>query len=189
MKRYQKLWRLFWDFMKFGCFTFGGGWSIIAQMQQLYVEQRKEITAEELLDFTSVGRSLPGTMIGNVAMLYGFRTAGILGGIAAVLGLIIPPMAILTLVTFAYTMIRDNAWVEAAMIGVRAAVVPIIFSAVLGMVKSAFRYVPCYAVALIALGLYLLGVNSVWLVILGGVLGLGISEVIERKEAKGHGAA
>ena len=189
MKRYQKLWRLFWDFMKFGCFTFGGGWSIIAQMQQLYVEQRKEISADDLLDFTSVARSLPGTMIGNVAMLYGYRTAGILGGFVAVFGLIIPPMTILTLVTFAYTMIRDNAWVEAAMIGVRAAVVPIIFSAVLGMLKSAFRYIPCYAVALLALILYLLGVNSVWLVILGGFLGFGISEIAERKEAKGHGAA
>ena len=52
--------------MKFGLFTFGGGWSIIAQMQKLYVEQEHTITSEELLDLTSVGRSLPGTMIGNV---------------------------------------------------------------------------------------------------------------------------
>ena len=73
---------IFLTFLKFGCFTFGGGWSIIAQMQKLYVEQEHTITSEELLDLTSVGRSLPGTMIGNVAMLYGYRVAGIAGGMA-----------------------------------------------------------------------------------------------------------
>ena len=49
-------------------------------MQRLYVEKRKTITGEELLDITSVGRSLPGTMIGNVAMLYGNHAAGLAGG-------------------------------------------------------------------------------------------------------------
>ena len=50
-------------------------------MQRLYVEKRKTITGEELLDITSVGRSLPGTMIGNVAMLYGNHAAGLAGGV------------------------------------------------------------------------------------------------------------
>ena len=77
MKRARQILELFLQFMKFGLFTFGGGWSIIAQMQKLYVEQEHTITSEELLDLTSVGRSLPGTMIGNVAMLYGYRVAGI----------------------------------------------------------------------------------------------------------------
>ena len=82
MKRARQVLGLFFQFMKFGLFTFGGGWSIVAQMQKLYVEQEKVITSEELLDLTSVGRSLPGTMIGNVAMLYGYRVAGVAGGVS-----------------------------------------------------------------------------------------------------------
>ena len=82
-------------FIKIGAFTFGSGWSIIAQMQKLYVEQEHTITSEELLDLTSVGRSLPGTMIGNVAMLYGYRVAGIAGGMACLFGMILPPMVVL----------------------------------------------------------------------------------------------
>lgn len=82
MNNLKKAAVLFGQFFQFGCFTFGGGWSIVAQMQKLYVEKEKTITSQELLDITSVGRSLPGTMIGNVAMLYGYRAAGILGGIA-----------------------------------------------------------------------------------------------------------
>lgn len=91
MRRWKDIAVLFVQFMKFGCFTFGGGWSIVAQMQQLYVEQRHTITNEELLDLTSVGRSLPGTMIGNVAMLYGCHAAGLAGGVACVLGMVLPP--------------------------------------------------------------------------------------------------
>ncbi|MFR2151290.1 MAG: chromate transporter, partial [Christensenellales bacterium] len=165
------------QFMKFGLFTFGGGWSIIAQMQKLYVEQEHTITSEELLDLTSVGRSLPGTMIGNVAMLYGYRVAGIAGGMACLFGMILPPMAVLAVITQFYTAFQSNLWVAAAMRGIRAAVVPIMISAVIGMVGSAFRFPPCYAVMLLVIALYLfLNVNCVYLVVIGAVCGLLIAE-------------
>ena len=50
MKKIKSLLLLLTEFMRFGCFTFGGGWSIIAQMQQLYVQKKKVITSQELLD-------------------------------------------------------------------------------------------------------------------------------------------
>ena len=58
MKRGKTLLALFWEFFQFGCFTFGGGWSIVAQMQRLYVEKRKTITGEELLDIFMVAKYL-----------------------------------------------------------------------------------------------------------------------------------
>lgn len=85
------------EFIRFGCFTFGGGWSIIAQMRQLYVEKKHVITDEELLDLTSVAKSLPGTMIANVAMLYGYRAGGLPGGFLSVFGMVFPPMVIRSL--------------------------------------------------------------------------------------------
>lgn len=173
---------LFWEFFRIGAFTFGGGWSIVAQMQKLYVEKKKVITAEELLDLTSVGRSLPGTMIGNVAMLYGYRADGVLGGLACCFGLVLPPMLILILVTAFYTAFRDNAWVAAAMEGVRCAVVPIIASATAGLVKGAFKIPACWIVAAAALALYLIwNVSCVWLVVFGAIAGLVICEIYERR--------
>ena len=184
MKRARQVPGLFFQFMKFGLFTFGGGWSIVAQMQKLYVEQEKVITSEELLDLTSVGRSLPGTMIGNVAMLYGYRVAGVAGG------MILPPLAVLAVITQFYTAFQNNLWVAAAMRGIRAAVVPIMISAVLGMVGSAFRYPPCYAVVLLVIALYLFfNVNCVYLVVIGAVCGLLIAEFYERKGDKKHDGA
>ena len=67
--RFQKSWELFLYFFHISWFTFGGGWSIVAQMQKDYVDGKKELTTEELLDIVSVGRSLPGTTIGKVAFL------------------------------------------------------------------------------------------------------------------------
>lgn len=185
MKRWKTILRLLLDFMKFGLFTFGGGWSIVAQMQNRYVEEQNLLTQEELLDLTSVGRSLPGTMIGNVAMLFGYRVAGFWGGLACVIGMITPPMAVLAVITVFYSAVRHNPWFMAAMMGVRCAVVPIIASALVGMVKGAFRWRPCVAVTAVSFGLYLfLNVNCVWLVIIGAICGLILSKYMEGKGAQ-----
>ena len=188
MQRHQQVLRLFLQFLKFGCFTFGGGWSIVAQMQKLYVEEQHVLSSEELLDLTSVGRSLPGIMISNVSMLYGYRAAGLLGGIACVGGLVLPPILILSLITCFYTAFQSNLWVMAAMAGVRTAVVPIIISAIIGMVRGAFRFPPCIAIAVLTFSLYLFwNVNCVWLVVIGAVCGILLSEYYERKEGGADG--
>ena len=175
--------QLFLEFAKFGCFTFGGGWSIIAQMQQLYVEKRKEITSQELLDLTSVAKSLPGTMISNVAMLYGYRVGGLPGGFAAVFGMILPPLVVIVVISYFYAAFRANSWVNAAMEGMQAAVVPIIFSAAINLVKGSMPYPPCVLLLLISVAAYLFtGISPILLVLLGVVQGLIIGSWYERRE-------
>ncbi len=178
------------EFMRFGCFTFGGGLSIVAQMQQYYVEQKKSITPEDLLDLTSVAKSLPGVMICNVSMLYGYRVAGFLGGLLAVLGMSIPPMMVLLIVSFFYEAFRSNFWISAVMSGMQAAVVPIVISAAVGMARSSIKYPPCILVAGVCLMMYLFtSVNAAVLVVIGVVTGLLMGEYYERKEAREHGAS
>lgn len=176
---------IFRTFLKFGCFTFGGGWSIVAQIQKEYVEKKHWITDEELLDYTSVGRSLPGLMIGNASLLFGYSAAGIPGAFAALLGITIPPIAIMMAVTYVYGMVRDNAYVARAMMGVRAAVVPIIFSALIKLFKSGMKDLFCYLVALCALGLCLFsGLSNVLIVLLGAAAGLIYMEVKTRNAVR-----
>ena len=99
-------------------------------------------------------------------------------------------LAVLAVITQFYTAFQNNLWVSAAMRGIRAAVVPIMISAVLGMVGSAFRYPPCYAVMLLVIALYLFfNVNCVYLVVIGAVCGLLIAEFYERKGDKKHDGA
>ena len=174
---------LFWQVFKFGCYTFGGGWPIVAQMQKEYVQKRGWLTEEDLLDITSVGRSLPGLMIGNVSYLFGYHAAGFPGALACVAGICIPPLLILTVVTWFYTLVKDNIYVSRAMVGVRAAVAPIIASAALGLRKAALTGRFGYVILLLGFVLYLFfGMNCITIVLLGGLLGFLWSTCRERRK-------
>ena len=178
--------QLFWHFFKVGFYTFGGGWSIVAQMQKEYVEKRHWITAEDLLDITSVGRSLPGLMIGNVSYLFGYHIAGFPGALVCLLGISLPPLIILTIVTWCYTQVAGNIYVMRAMTGVRAAVVPIIASAAMGLRKGALAEKSGYFIMLLGLGLYmLLGLNCILIVLLGALIGYVLSTRRERRKGGG----
>lgn len=171
-EKIKTAWEMFRYFFHISWFTFGGGWSIVTQMQKDFVDERKILTAEELLDIVSVGRSLPGTMIGNVAYLFGYRQAGVLGSVLAVFGMVLPPILILSVLTFVYTMFQDNIWVAKMLSGVRAAVVPIILTAALKLRRGAFPEKICY---LLCIGGCVLnavfGVNCVLVILLGVVAG------------------
>ena len=133
---------LFLYFFKIGFYTFGGGWSIVAQIQQEYVQKKGWITDEELLDITSVGRSLPGLMIGNVSYLFG------------------------------YHVVKDNLYVSRAMTGVRAAVAPVVASAALKLRKAALTDRAGYVFLFLAFALYLFGgLSCILIVLISGFLG------------------
>ena len=172
-EKVKRAFSLYFYFFKIGWFTFGGGWSIVAQMQTDFVDKKKTIESQELLDIVSVGRSLPGTMIGNVAYLFGHHQGGIFCGIMAVLGIVTPPLIILSIVTFFYTQVRDNLGVEKALTGVRAVVAPVILSAVIRLNKGAFPQTACYVLCAIGCVLSLFfKINCVFIVLLGVVAGL-----------------
>ena len=127
---------IFAYFIKIGSFTFGSGWSILAQMEQEFVDKRRWLTKQELLELVAVGKSLPGIMITNITMLFGYQMAGVLGGVLAVLGIALPAVVVLSLVTLAYDAIKSNYWVWAALQGVQCAVVPIIGGAAISLGKE-----------------------------------------------------
>ena len=116
--RVKKGLELFAFFFKIGCFTFGGGWSILAQMEQEFVDKRKWLTKSELLDMVAVGRSVPGIMITNISMIFGYSVGGVFGGICSVLGITAPAILILSLVTVFYNKLKDNIWCASALRGI-----------------------------------------------------------------------
>lgn len=169
---------LFLYFFKIGWYTFGGGWSIIAQIQRDYVDKKHYITAEELLDLTSVGKSLPGVMVGNVTLMFGYRVAGVPGALMSLLGMSIPPVVILTIITFLYTSFRENVYVARALKGVRAAVVPIIFSATLKLYPAALKDWFTYVLLIAAVLLLLFtDISAILIVAAGAVIGLATAGI------------
>lgn len=175
---------LYGFFVKIGCFTFGGGWGILAQMEQEFVDKRQWITKEDLLDMTAVGRSLPGIMITNISMLFGCQVGGWFGGICAVAGIVSPAIVILSLVTVGYEAFKNNYWCSCALRGVRAAVVPIVGSVVLSLGKEALKTKKGICICGIACLLCAFtGISNVALV------GLGVLAALIMEGGRKHGAA
>ena len=139
LPRWKMALLIFVYFVKIGTFTFGSGWSILAQMEQEFVDKRHWITKSELLDLLAVGKSLPGIMITNITMLFGYQMAGAAGGILAVLGIALPAVVVLSLVTLVYDAIKSNYWVWAALKGVQCAVVPIIGGAAISLGREGLK--------------------------------------------------
>lgn len=161
---------LFAYFVRIGCFTFGGGWGILAQMEQEFIDRQHRITREDLLDLVAVSKSLPGIMITNVATLFGYQMAGAFGAVCAVCGIALPAVVILSVVTACYTMLRDNLWFAAAMKGINACVVPIIGTAALSLGREVFTRKSGRLLCLLGLALLLFTpITNIELVFVGVV--------------------
>ena len=95
----KKLADQFLTFAKIGMFTFGGGYAMIAMMENICVEQKNWITHDELMNVTVLAESTPGPIAINCATYTGFRQASLSGAIASTLGLILPPFIIIYLLS------------------------------------------------------------------------------------------
>lgn len=169
----KKALQIYCFFVKIGCFTFGGGWSIVAQMQKEFVEKRKWITKEELFDFTAIGKSLPGTMIGNCSFLFGYHVGGFVCAAAAVCGIITVPLIILSVIVPFYTAICDNKIVSMVMVSVRAAVIPIMIQVAANLFPSIPKKLYAGFIMVAAFAAYVfLGASAVWIIVFGALAGL-----------------
>ena len=129
---------------RIGAITFGGGWSIMAQMEEEFCEKRNWIRKEDILDYMSMARSFPGIMIINYSLMCGYRMGGIPGGITAALGLSSPAILILSVITVCYTWLIENPLVARMMTGVRCVVIPIMIKAAWKMKAAALKEVIGY---------------------------------------------
>lgn len=167
--------QLFWLNLKIGAFTFGGGWSMITQLEQELISKRQWLSKEDLLDFISIGRSMPGIMIINISVILGYNFGGVLCAILSGVAIALPSLITMTVVTVFYTKIHNNPYIMKAMNGVRAAVIPIILNALLTLRKSAITEKICYLIVLAAFILsYFTSINNIFIILIGAAFGLVI---------------
>ena len=164
-EQYRKLIVLYCTMFKIGCFTFGGGWSIIAQIEEEFCKKRGWVTEEQILDFMSVAKSLPGIMIVNYSVLFGYTAAGIPGALAASFGLVSPAVIVIAVITNFYDIFCNNPYVIRMMNGVRSAVIPVIIGAAWKLKKNALTDTVICVVS---------DLNKLAIVVLCGLIGIAI---------------
>ena len=133
----KQLWKLFLAFARVGVMTFGGGYAMIPILEREIVDRHGWATEEELMDYYAVGQCTPGVIAVNTATFIGYKVAGTVGGIVATLGVIFPPVVIITVIAGILTNFADVPAVKSAFAGIRVCVCVLIFNAVLKLWKKA----------------------------------------------------
>lgn len=124
---------LFLSTFQLSACTFGGGFVIIPLMRRKFVEQLGWIEEQEMLDLTAIAQSSPGAIAVNASILVGYRVAGIAGALLTVLGTILPPLIIISVISLFYAAFRDNWVVNLVMTGMLAGVAAVICDVVINM--------------------------------------------------------
>ena len=98
MDNKKTLWKLFISTLYLSAFTFGGGYVIVTLMKNKFVDDYGWISEEEMLNFVAIAQSAPGAIAVNGAIVIGFKLAGFMGVIVSILGTIIPPFIVISLI-------------------------------------------------------------------------------------------
>ncbi|MBQ3531168.1 MAG: chromate transporter [Oscillospiraceae bacterium] len=135
--------QLFWEFLKVGLFTVGGG---LASLPFLYdiSDRTGWYTHAQLADMIAISESTPGPIGINMATYVGFTSAGILGSVLATLGFIIPSIIIVTIVSRFLKKFNENKLVKGAFYGLRAVSVALICAALVSVVKISLINIPLF---------------------------------------------
>lgn len=187
-KDYTKLWTLFRSMFVLSACTFGGGFVIVSLMKKKYVEELQWLEEDEMLDVTAITQSAPGPLPVNASVIIGYRIAGIAGSLTAILGTILPPMIIISVISLFYEQFRTNPYISTALQVMRAGVAAVIFDVVINLAQHVLGtkrllYIAMMTVAFIAT--CLLDVSAM-LVILT-CLGIGILDLIFQTYKIKHG--
>ena len=169
------LWKLFVSTLYLSAFTFGGGYVIVSLLKKKFVDEYHWIEEEEMLDLVAIAQSSPGAIAVNGAIVVGYKLAGLAGTAVAILGTVIPPFLIISVISVFYNLLKDNFVVSQMLQGMQSGVGAVIASVtyemgagiVHGRNKASMLIMVC---AFVASCVY--GVNVIYVVIACGLLGV-----------------
>lgn len=173
MKEEKSVRELFLVFLRIGAFTFGGGYAMIPLIQREVVEKKHWIDEDDLLEVIAIAESTPGPIAVNAATFVGYKMAGFWGSFFSTLGVTLPSFVIILAISGILRAFEQARPVTYAFIGIRAAVLGLIFSAFWklfrGMEKTPFNLCVVAAVfAAVAIG----HANVIAVLVICGVAGL-----------------
>ena len=183
MKKYLTL---FWTFFKIGLFTFGGGYAMISIIHKESVEKNKWISEEDMNNIIVVAESTPGPIAINSSTFIGYKVGKLLGAIVSVIGVVLPSLIIITLISIFLDNFKDLKIIEYAFQGIRAAIIILMVEAIFKLSKPLNKNALFYSLLSISFILnFFFGVSAIILIITGIILGI-IRELINSKKVNAN---
>ena len=185
------LW-LFLTMLKIGLFTFGGGYAMIALLENEFVEKKKWLEKDEFLDVTAIAESTPGPIAINAATYMGYKNAGIIGSIIATLGICIPSFVIIYAISLFFDAFLSLTLVEYAFKGIQICVVYLIFTAGLKMLKQMKKTVfnmiiiSITLICMVVFSLFAVKFSTIFYILISGICGVVVYLLGKIRKEKKH---
>lgn len=187
---------LFLTLLKIGAFTFGGGYAMIALLENELIEKKGWIAKDEFVDMVAIAESTPGPIAINVATYVGYKVAGVWGSIISTIAVCIPSFLIIYLISLFFKAFLSMEYVAYAFQGIQVAVTFLILFAGLKMLKkmkkSVFNIIVLFLTmtAVISFSLFSVEFSTIYYILLSGILGLTVYTIkylIDKKQSNMEG--
>lgn len=180
----EVLLKLFISTLYLSAFTFGGGYVIVTLMKKKFVDEYHWIREDEMLDLVAIAQSSPGAIAVNGAIVVGYKLAGMLGAVTAIIATIIPPFLIISLISVFYHVFRSSFLISQLLEGMQAGVGAVIAAVVYEMAGGIIQGKDPVSILIMA-GAFaatcFLSVNVVFVILVCGLIGV-IRTLYARKE-------
>ena len=182
---------LFLTFVKIGLFTFGGGYAMIAMIENNCVDRKKWITHDEMLDVTVIAESTPGPIAINCATFTGYKKAGFSGAFAATLGMVVPSFTVIFLISMFLDNFLELTVISNAFKGIKIAVGILILDAAITMIKKMHKkklprvIMVCSAAVMLCINIFSWNFSSISLMLIAGAVSLTVFVLHGAPDQKG----
>ena len=171
----KRLLKLFLSMLYISAFTFGGGFVIVTFMKRKFVDELHWLDEREMLDMTALAQSSPGAIAVNAAILVGWKVGGFAGMVFAVLGTIIPPMVILSVISLFYQLFATNRYVALVLRGMSCGVAAVILDVSVSLGKNVLKtkqWVHWAVMAAAFVATFFFRVNVVYIILCAAAVGV-----------------
>ena len=180
MSKFKQYASLFLIMLKIGFFTFGGGYAMIALLENEFVSKRKWIDKDEFLDVAAIAESTPGPIAINAATYIGYKNAGVIGSVVSTLGVCIPSFVIIYAISLFFDAFLSLTLVAYAFKGVQICVVYLILTAGLRMLKQMKKgtfniiIISATIICMVVFSLFAVKFSTIFYILISGICGVAV---------------
>ncbi|HHU21138.1 MAG TPA: chromate transporter [Acholeplasma sp.] len=184
-KKPKHIFELFWIFFKIGAFTFGGGLAMLPLIRRELAERKKWISDEDMLDMLALAECTPGVIAVNSATYVGYSVGGFWGSLLATIGVILPSIIVITIISFFYQAFLENKVITQIFYGVRIGAVVLILNTLMKLYKVLKKDYMSYGFIVVALVFaLLLDIPTITIIIFGMLIGAIFAVISAKKEVE-----
>ena len=171
---------LFLTFAKIGLFTFGGGYAMLAMIENTCVTNKQWITHDEMMDITVIAESTPGPIAINCATFTGYKKSGFIGAVVATLGMIVPSYTVIFLISMFLDHFLELTIIAHAFQGIKIAVGILILDAAITMIKKMPKkkfprtIMICSGILMLCINIFAWNFSSITLMLIAAIVSLTV---------------